>query len=76
MQAQLSLFSYSLSELFAKVSKSGKISFIEYCKLMANLQEGVLNEEDYRSVRRLLHAVRRGWVEVVACVATTENQFF
>ena len=74
MQVQLHLFANSLPELFAKVSKTGKISFIEYCQLMATLPENLLNEEDTRSVRRLLHAVRRGWVQVVAFAPNSENK--
>lgn len=65
---------YTISELFAKVSKSGKINVIEYYRLMAALPETYLNEEDYRSIKRLLHAVRRGWVQVVGLEASVGNQ--
>lgn len=59
------MLTYSISELFAKVSKSGTIDVIEYYRLMSALPGTSLNEEDYRSIKRLLHAVRRGWVQVV-----------
>ena len=65
---------YSISELFAKVSKSGKINVLEYYRLMAALPATSINEEDYRSIKRLLHAVRRGWVQVVGLDPLMENQ--
>ena len=65
---------YSISELFAKVSKSGKINVLEYYRLMAALPATYLNEEDYRSIKRLLHAVRRGWIQVVGLDPLMEHQ--
>ena len=69
----LFMLPYSISELFAKVSKSGKINVLEYYRLMAALPATSLNEEDYRSIKRLLHAVRRGWVQVVGLDPLMEN---
>ncbi|MCL1469471.1 hypothetical protein [Argonema antarcticum] len=73
MEIQLYLVPHTISELFVKVSKSGKMSAIEYYKLLATLATNSLNEDDNRSIKRLLHAVRRGWVQVVGIDATIEN---
>ncbi|MCL1466329.1 hypothetical protein [Argonema galeatum] len=73
MQVQLYLVPHTISELFVKVSKSGKMTAIEYYKLLATLAENSLNEDDNRSIKRLLHAVRRGWVQVVGIDAPVEN---
>lgn len=74
MQVQLYLVTHSISELFVKASKSGKMTASEYYKLIATLAEVSINEEDYRSAKRLIHAVRRGWVQVVGIDAAGENK--
>ena len=49
-----------LSDLFAQISHSGKISLAERYKFMHAILSQTLNEEERLSIERLLYSFRRG----------------
>jgi len=55
----------ALSELFAQSQDSGKITLADRYGLRVALLDTALNEDELGSIDRLLHAIRRGRVEVV-----------
>lgn len=65
MSAEVRLLPNAISELFAQSSHSGYITLADRYGLMAALLEDSLNDEERRSIDRLLRAVSRGQVRVV-----------
>lgn len=55
----------TFSELTARVWNSGSISHSERRYLRSFLLENPLTDEDRAALDRLLHAVRRGWIEIL-----------
>jgi len=55
----------ALSELFAQSQDSGKITLADRHGIRIALLQTALDEEELGSIDRLLHAIRRGRVEVV-----------
>ncbi|MBW4490207.1 MAG: hypothetical protein KME12_20695 [Trichocoleus desertorum ATA4-8-CV12] len=55
----------ALSDLFAQSQDSGKITLADRYGLRVALLDSALSEEELGSIDRLLHAIRRGRVEVV-----------
>lgn len=55
-----------LAEMFGQVWKNGGLSSRDRRRLMlAILQEDSLSSEEQATIDRLLHAVRRGWLQVL-----------
>ncbi|HEY9706757.1 MAG TPA: hypothetical protein V6D48_00995 [Oculatellaceae cyanobacterium] len=71
MQHQVRLIPGALSDLFAQVSSSGKITLADQYGLMAALLEESLTSEERASLNRLLHAFRRGRLKVVNEISAT-----
>jgi len=65
MCAQVRLIPGAISDLFAQVSCSGKITLADRYGLMAALLEDSLTEEERAAIDRLLHALWRGRMTVV-----------
>jgi hypothetical protein len=65
MLAEVRLLPNAVSELFAQSSHSGYITLADRYGLMAALLEDSLNDEERRSIDRLLRAISRGHVRVV-----------
>ncbi len=65
MAPQLCLLQFALSELFAQVSNSGKVTLADQYGLLAALLTDRLNEDEQYSIDRLLYAVAKGRVQVV-----------
>lgn len=65
MQSPVRLIPGALSELFAQVSSSGKITWADRYGLMAALLEDSLTQDERESIERLLHALQRGRMKVV-----------
>lgn len=55
----------ALSDLFAQSQDSGKITLADRYGIKIALLQTSLEEEELGSIDRLLHAVRRGRVEIV-----------
>lgn len=62
---QISLIPGALSDLFAQVSSSGRITLADQYGLMAALLEEELAEHERASIDRLLYALKRGRLKVV-----------
>ena len=65
MQVQVCLLQSAIPELFAQVSQSGNLTLADRYGLMAALLDDSLNEEERRSIDRLLYAVRKNRLKVV-----------
>jgi hypothetical protein len=65
MFAQVRLIPGAVSDLFAEVSCSGKITLADRYGLMAALLEDSLNEEERAAIDRLLRACYRARIEIV-----------
>lgn len=70
MQVSVIPLPSALSELFAQVSNSGKVTLADRYGLMAALLSDALTEEDRRSIDRLLYAVRQGRLKIVDEIST------
>jgi hypothetical protein len=65
MKIQLRLLPGAISDLFAQVSASGKITLADRYGLMAALLEESLTQEERDCIERLLRSVRRGRLKIV-----------
>ena len=65
MQAPVNLLPFAITELFAEVNKSGKITIADRYGLMAALLNDSLSEEDKSAIDRILYSVRKGRLKVV-----------
>ncbi|NER37815.1 MAG: hypothetical protein F6J93_28300 [Oscillatoria sp. SIO1A7] len=54
----------SVAEVFGQVWKSGGMSAADRECLMSAFLEESLSEEDYATIDRMIHAVRRGWLQI------------
>lgn len=61
----ISLLPSAISELFAQVSSTGKITLADRYGIMAAILEGSADEEEMHCLNRLLYALQRGKIEVV-----------
>ncbi len=62
---QVRLIPGAISDLFAQVSSSGRITLADRYGLMAALLEEELGEHERAAIDRLLHALKRGRLKVV-----------
>lgn len=65
MLLPVKLLPTALSEMFSQISDSGKITLADRYGLMAAFLEGSLSDEEMQMIDRLLHAIRRGRVQIV-----------
>lgn len=65
MVTQVKLLPCALSELYAQAFTSGSITQADRWGLMAAVLDESLTEEERSSVDRILHAVRRGRLQIV-----------
>lgn len=63
--SKICLLKSSLAEIYAQVSKTGKLTLSDRYGLMAALLQSSLSEEEQNSINRLLRGVRRGRLKVV-----------
>ena len=61
----VNLLPSALSELFAQVSSSGKITLADRYGILAALLNDAISEEEQRTIDRLLHALKHHRVQVV-----------
>jgi hypothetical protein len=61
----------AISDLFAQVSCTGKITLADRYGLMAALLEESITEEERASIDRLLHAFYRGRMKMVDEISAT-----
>ena len=66
MPTQVRLLPDAISDLFAQVSSSKKITLADQYGLMAAMLEDQLTEEERASIDRLLYASCRGRMKVVS----------
>jgi hypothetical protein len=66
MPVQVRLLPDAISDLFAEVSSSKKITLADRYGLMAAMLEDTLTEEERASIDRLLYASCRGRMKVVS----------
>ncbi len=64
MLIQGNFYKLTISEIFCKIWRSGKITYLERWGLMSALLKDSLTEDEMDAINRLLHAVRRGWLRV------------
>ena len=64
-----------LSSLFVRTYDSGELTLADRYTLRAILLSGSLCEEEHRIVNRILHAVRRNWIEMHCRTTVSENYF-
>ncbi|MDC0831538.1 hypothetical protein POG22_00750 [Geitlerinema sp. CS-897] len=55
----------AISEVVVRVWRSGCLTLSERQALRTVLLENRMSEEDRAAIDRLLHAVRRGWIEML-----------
>lgn len=55
----------AISELFAQVSSSGKITLADRYGILAVLLHEPIHEEELHCIDRLLHALRKGRLQIV-----------
>ena len=65
MNIQLRLLPGAISDLFAQVSSSGKITLADRYGLMAAFLEDSLTQDERDCIERLLRSVRRGRLKIV-----------
>lgn len=65
LQSDLNLLPGAISELFAQASATGVLTLADRYGLMAAMLQDSLNEEERRSIDRLLRAVHRGNLKLV-----------
>jgi hypothetical protein len=64
MPAQVCLIPGVISDLFAQVSTSGKIARDDHYLLSKALLEDSLTEDERESIKRVLHALKRGQLKL------------
>ena len=72
MLRHIQLLPGAISEILASTSETGKLTLTDRYELMAAIMDESLNEEERRSVNRLVRAVLRGRVNVEGSM--TENK--
>lgn len=72
MLRHIQLLPGAISEMLASTSETGKLTLTDRYGLMAAIMDDSLNEEERRSVNRLVRAVLRGRVNVEKSM--TENK--
>lgn len=72
MLRHIQLLPGAISEILASTSETGKLTLTDRYGLMAAIMDESLNEEERRSVNRLVRAVLRGRVNVEGSM--TENK--
>ncbi|PSB23760.1 hypothetical protein [Stenomitos frigidus] len=60
----------AISELFAQVSVSGQITLADRYGILAVLLNEPTIEEELHSIDRILHALRKGRVQIVSELST------
>jgi hypothetical protein len=73
MTVQIRLLPGAISDLFAQVSSSGKITLADRYGLMAALLEDALAEEERDAIDRLLRAFCRGRMKVVSEISALSD---
>jgi hypothetical protein len=59
------LLPVSISELFAEVSNTGKITLLDQAVLLAAISNDTTPEEEKQAIERILYAIRLGRVQVI-----------
>lgn len=62
---ELSPLPTAIPEMFAQISTTGKITVADRYGLMAAILDNSTTEEELHLINRLLHALRRGRVQIV-----------
>lgn len=70
MLSQLRLLPGAISDLFAQVTTTGKITLADRYGLMAAMLEDELTEEERDSIDRMLYALYRGRMRVVSEISS------
>ncbi|MFG3819489.1 hypothetical protein [Limnothrix redekei] len=70
MQPPVRLLPFALSELFAQVTATGRLTLADRYGLLAALLDDSITEEERASIDRLLRSIRRGRVEIVSDLST------
>lgn len=65
MFAQVRLLPGAIADLFAQVSRSGKITLADRYGLMAALLDDSLSQEERDAIDRMLYSLYRGRMKVV-----------
>lgn len=55
---------HNVAEVFSEVWNSGKITDSERLALQTAFLKGEMSSDSYMAVDRMLHAVKRGWLNI------------
>lgn len=73
MQTPINLLPSALSDLFAQVMTSGKLTVADRYGLLAALLDEKITHDDLHNIDRLLRSIRRGRVAIVEELSNTGN---
>jgi len=65
MLSPVEISSDTISEIFYSVAVTGRITETDYNKIMVAMLTLSMDEEELKSVRRMMHFVKRGKISVV-----------
>ena len=65
MLSPVEISSDTISEIFYSVAVTGRITEYDYYKIITAILNHSLDEEEIKSVKRMLHFVKRGKIVVV-----------
>lgn len=55
----------TIAEVFGQAWNSGRLTFRDRLYLRSAILNSALSEEERAAIDRLLHAVRRGWLQIL-----------
>ena len=73
MQIQLRLLPGAISDLFAQVSHSGRITLADRYGLLAAVLEDALTDEEREAIDRLLYGLYRGRMQIVSEISVVSG---
>ncbi|MGK7905362.1 MAG: hypothetical protein AB4352_28950 [Hormoscilla sp.] len=73
MLFQTSLLSDTISEIFGSIGETGVLKLSEYDRLTKAIWSDALNEIERKSVKRLLHFVRKGRIKIIDDISDSFN---
>ncbi|VXD20238.1 conserved hypothetical protein [Planktothrix serta PCC 8927] len=73
MEPPICLIESALSELFAQVNETGRLTLADRYGLLAAIFDESLTEEELRSLSRIYRAIARKQIEVVDEISATQE---
>ena len=73
MQTPINLLSNNISDLFARVSRTHKVTQADRYGLMTAILNDTITYEERRAIDRLLHCAYRGRLQIVNEISTATS---